>query len=488
VSSAHGRARLSASAALVLWGCSTQPVHPKGSASPSSGWSYEVEVGPRADELAVEGSFPRGTDPKLIVDDDAAPFVREVEVTRARADEGRPNPSAGWQRVAAKGGVWTIPSCQTEGCRVRYQFRLAEAAGTLDDTDSALAHRGALVAPPSTWLLRPMSGPSQTSFVFHVSHPPDVAFATGVFPWQGRADTFGAGIDFLGASPYTAFGAWRLSRVDVSGGVIELGIAPGTFAVGEPAVREWIASAADVVSRYFRRFPVSRALLLVIPTHRAGFGYAKTLGNGGASIVAPIGEHTTRAELDRDWVLVHEMLHLGFPNLPRAQIWLSEGLATYLEPIARARAGRLSAEEVWHGLIEGLPKGLPETGDEGLDRTHTWGRTYWGGALFCLLADLEIRKRTDNRRSLDDAMRAILDDGGSAAAEWDLARVIGRGDAATGVPVLSDLHRKMGALPFSVDLGQLFHDLGVKAAASSVTFDDAAPLAPLRRSITSSNS
>ena len=75
---------------------------------------------------------------------------------------------------------------------------------------------------------------------------------------------------------------------------------------------------------------------------------------------------------------------------------------------ARARTGELSTEKVWGDLVRGLPQGLPGRGDEGLDRTHTWGRTYWGGALFWLLADVEIRERTGNRFGLEDALRAVL--------------------------------------------------------------------------------
>ena len=47
-------------------------------------------------------------------------------------------------------------------CRVaplRYRFALAEAATSIDDPDIAFAHAGAFFAPPSTWLLRPCSGP-----------------------------------------------------------------------------------------------------------------------------------------------------------------------------------------------------------------------------------------------------------------------------------------------------------------------------------------
>ena len=47
--------------------------------------------------------------------------------------------------------------------------------------------------------------------------------------------------------------------------------------------------------------------------------------------------------------------------------------------------------------MKSMPFGLPKEGDKGLDYTHTWGRTYWGGAIFCLLADIEIRQQTNNK-------------------------------------------------------------------------------------------
>ena len=108
----------------------------------------------------------------------------------------------------------------------------------------------------------------------------------------------------------------------------------------------------------------------------------------------------------------------------REHHWIEEGSATYVEPIARARAGDLSPEKVWGDLVDGLPKGLPQAGDRGLDFTPTWGRTYWGGALFCLLADIEIRKRTGNKKGLEDALRAILRAGGTTESDWPLVRTL----------------------------------------------------------------
>ena len=154
--------------------------------------------------------------------------------------------------------------------------------------------------------------------------------------------------------------------------------------------------------------------------------------------------------------MTHEMFHLAFPLLDDDYDWMGEGFSDYLEPIARVRNGTMTAKNAWRQLVEGFPKGLPERGDQGLDRTHTWGRTYWGGALYWFLADLEIRQQTHNQRSLHDAAQAILDAGGNGRAEWELEEVLETGDRATGTSVLKDLHDHMGSTAYAPDLKRLW--------------------------------
>lgn len=141
-------------------------------------------------------------------------------------------------------------------------------------------------------------------------------------------------------------------------------------------------------------------------------------------------------------------------------------------------------DALWRGWITGMPNGLPEAGDRGLDRTDTWGRTYWGGALFCLLADIAIRERTHGTKSLDDALRAILDAGGSIATSWTIDHVIDVGDAATGVPVLRELYTQHATTPTPVDLDALWKKLGVAWNGRAIAYDDTAPLAAVRRAMT----
>jgi hypothetical protein len=276
----------------------------------------------------------------------------------------------------------------------------------------------------------------------------------------------------------------RVEHLRLDGGALTVALAKAQRRQSEEDLLAWIRSSAALVSRYFGRFPVDGALLVVLPAPGDQI-HGRTRGTGGASILVFLGTELDLAAARRSWELVHEMVHLAFPSLPRRHLWVEEGLATYVEPIARARAGELSPEKVWRDMVTGLPQGLPRPGDEGLDRTHTWGRTYWGGALFWLLADVEIRKRTGNRFGVEHALRAVVAQAGSIAVRWPLRRVFEVADRAVGTTVLEDLYAKMG--PSSggdVDLDALFRRLGVALRGNAVELNDGAPLAGVRRAIT----
>ena len=184
-------------------------------------------------------------------------------------------------------------------------------------------------------------------------------------------------------------------------------------------------------------------------------------------------------------MITHELLHVTLPFLGRNHAWLEEGIATYVEPIARARAGLVSADRFWRDLVLGIPNGLPQVGDEGLEATHTWGRTYWGGALFCLVADLRIRERTQNARSFDDVLRGVVATGADVETHWSVEELLDAGDRATNTHVLAELYREMGLAPGAVDLEALWARLGVRVRGGAVSFDERAPLAFVRRAITS---
>src|SRR5260370_32998298 len=136
-----------------------------------------------------------------------------------------------------------------------------------------------------------------------------------------------------------------------------------------------------------------------------------------------------------------EFLHLAFTDVSGEQPhWIEEGMAVYIEPIARAQIGPARLERVWGDMARPMPQGLPQSGDQGLDNTDTWASTYWGGAVFWLVADVQIRERTNNKQGLQDAMRAILNAGGSILEEWPIEHVLEGGDKGIGGRVLTDLY------------------------------------------------
>jgi len=247
-------------------------------------------------------------------------------------------------------------------------------------------------------------------------------------------------------------------------------------------ISAWARSAAEQVKRYYGRFPAPEAEISIQAEEGSSAIHARTFG--GRFIRVSLGEEASARDLRRDWVMVHEMVHLSFPELGDDYAWMEEGLATWLEPIIRARAGVLPEDEFWEGVVQGMPHGEPQPGDRGLDRTHTWGRTYWGGALYWLTCDLEIREATGNGKSLDDVLRAILDQGGDGAHTWTLEKVFATAKQATGLDSLRTLHARYGLRSEGVDLDALWKRLGIVAAGRRLRFDDGAPLASIRRSIT----
>jgi len=135
-------------------------------------------------------------------------------------------------------------------------------------------------------------------------------------------------------------------------------------------------------------------------------------------------------------------------------------------------------------MAKSMPQGLPRDGDQGLDHTHSWGRTYWGGAIFWLMADVRIREETGNKKGLPDAMRGIMNAGGTLDHEWPIERLLETGDKAVGCSVLEDLYSQMKAAPVQTDLNALWQRLGIQVDHGVVKYNDRAPLAKIRKAIT----
>lgn len=280
-------------------------------------------------------------------------------------------------------------------------------------------------------------------------------------------------------------------HLGIGGATIELQFAPGLGPPVRALALAWVTTCANAVTAYFGRFPVPYVELLVLPEAGAGVLGGTSHAEPSPLLRLRVGSATTAEHFAADWVLVHEMVHLAVPRLARSHNWLHEGIATYVEAVARGRAGLVGASDVWLAWMRQMPLGLPQPGEGGLDQTPTWARTYWGGALFCLLADVRLRERGRPERGLPHALQGVLAAGGDFRAVWPVQRLLASADAALGQTTLTALYNEMKDRAVTVDLPALWRDLGVTGGVTSSVmgratggvFRDDAPLAALRRAI-----
>ena len=270
----------------------------------------------------------------------------------------------------------------------------------------------------------------------------------------------------------------------VQGSILCVSIDDPANALRQRLLRDWIERSARIVADYYARFPAPLVVLHIRTATGDGVSGGRTTNESGLVIQVNVGRDATSSDLAADWVLVHEMVHLALPEIGRRHNWLAEGLATYVEGIARAQFGNRAVSDVWAEYRHSMPLGLPRAGEGGMDQTPTWARTYWGGALYCLQADVRLREHSGNRVGLQTALRAILRETGGYGAERDIDDVLRIGDAATGTRVLQDLYAETKATAVAPDLERLWSRLGVPDDPKSEPFDDHAPLAAIRLAIT----
>ena len=369
----------------------------------------------------------------------------------------------------------------------RYTVQLDRLARRVGSADVALRVGRSLLAPASSYLPRPVPQPSDVPVRLHVATSPGIRFETGL---ARDGDDYALMAHEIDVATYGVFGAFEVDSMTLPlfahadrEARVEALLLDAKLYAPPRAVRGWIGAAANAASRFWQGFPVPRVLIVIVPVpRRSGVLFGKLLPESNPAIVVYVGEHTTAEALRRDWILVHELFHLGVPSFVNEGKWFDEGLATYFEPLMRHRAGLLDDRELWGALGPGLALGADALGRRGLDELTTYRELYWGGALLCFLADSEARRRSRGRLGLEDGLRRVLAAGGNASRVWALSDVLETVDRTLGAPLLGELarrHTRAAAVP----LPELLESLGVRLGRDEVALSNAASLADVRRAL-----
>lgn len=351
-----------------------------------------------------------------------------------------------------------------EGACIRYALDLAGSSSLPMGLGSRIVD-GALLSNPASWLWRAPRRPTGMRATARFVHAPEVEVAVS-WPRDGAAHALDA--TAFGFYSHAAFGRFERETVSVGDATLDVVVLAGFSETTRAAIRPWITAVARMAATPGGRFPTERAQVIVIPKRRGGdaVGFGHVTRGGGASVALMVSPEAELDALLSDWTAGHEFSHLWHPFVRKDGVWLSEGLATYYQEIIRVRGGVLPAAKAWRRLRDGADRGKAD--DRSLAEASTnvyrnWDfpRVYWGGAAIALLADVEIRRRSDGARSLDDVMAELAKCCTRDSRAWPAERLVARMDEIIGAPVMAEIVKRHVNGDRFADLGPLYGRLGL---------------------------
>jgi hypothetical protein len=362
----------------------------------------------------------------------------------------------------------------------RYRIDLDELAKRRGHASLALRSGDSLLAPSSSYLLYPWPLDVGIPVRVYFEAPASIEVASGL---TREDDHYRLEAHEIPVSTYSAFGKLTRQAVeaDARNAEVDIAVLDGPLAVSPRFLARWVEQRARAVASFYGAFPARRASVFVVPIpakNEVLFGNLLPESSPAAELL--VGSLADESALSRDWMLVHELFHIGVPSFHAEGKWFDEGLATYFEPIIRARAGLLDPLDAWREFRLQMPRAERALTRDGLEHSE---EMYWGGAVFCLLADIEVRKKSNGRIGLEDGLRRVLAAGGAASDVWPLSKTLELADTAFPEPVLVPLWKRYGAKPAPLELEATFQALGVERAATGISLSERAPLAWVRRAI-----
>lgn len=444
-------------------GCSSAPP------APPLELTYRIDAQPGALEVEVEvkGSCP--SEWRL-----GQPIADELSATTPTGEVQR--------RLDRRRRVRFPP----EARQLRYRYSFAQRTRLYQSLQTGAGGDRSYMLAASSYLLRPSNLAADTKVRL------ELRGLEPLLPWALRKTEQGHEVELqardLLAPGHHGFGLRRHS-LPTPGGTLEVGFVAGELDVADEVVLEWLDQAQRevVLCRPSESAPHARIQVILIPAggswEPAPFG--RVLWSYPQSVALYVGEHASASELLDDWTAIHELCHTLHPRVMPRRAWLTEGLATYYQCVARIRSGRESAAKMWGAMAWGYEAGSGEANglslrdlDRRLRELHCYRAVYWGGAFLMLELDLELRRRSQGKVSLDHVVERLLPQ--ERIKSEDFAAAV---DAVAGEPLWKEIgrpHLREGLMSRAPDL---LARLGVEGVGRRATLASDAPDEALRRAI-----
>jgi hypothetical protein len=369
---------------------------------------------------------------------------------------------------------WTDPEGYNHG-KGRFTYALGAFAEAEDNMGSAMPFGDAVLATPG--FLLPLPETERAAVLrFRLTFPAGGAVVTALRPDQDGYYR----VPLLRLNEAGPLILGTITAQAIPGDpALTLAVPPGATEIASEQLAAWVSAVAESNRRFWARSPTQGGLVVLVPSQRGGVPFGRVLSLGGAVVTVLVGKQATPQDLYDDWVLMHEFIHLGSPLMRDTGAWLNEGIATFYEPVLRARAGWKSEDEVWREWMSQMPRGMPAMTGLGLENAGRGG-IYWGGALFVLMAEIESLQASGGRIGFSDCLRTVLAEGADVTVKWHTMKLLDRCDSLLGKEVVATLAKQHIEKGSAMDLDGLWRRLGISIEGDAVHYDDSAELAWLR--------
>lgn len=440
---------------------------------------YRVELDSELRRLDVSATFGTPVSDISARSRSAAQFLEDAR----RCDDGAPIRIRGRRLITPPGGITCL----------EYSVDL-QGAARAEQRNHGLHASNAIVSP-TVWMWRPrLGGYDEIHVRFDV--PQGMRVSVPWEPMSSDDNSYRLRASPQSGSAVAIFGHFESSVVPVAGAELRVDLPRTREDVALAPTVEWVREAARNVTLAYGRFPNPTARVIVFPmaaspwTSNSPVYFGRVVRDGGETVELLIDPRKPQEAFYADWTATHELSHMMLPYVRRQQRWLSEGFAQYYQNVLLARAGRYSQRDAWQKLYDGFERGRasaptlsPNQATGGGER-NTRMKIYWSGAALALMADVELRRRSQGAESLDDVLSRFQNCCLPSQRAWSGKELVAAFDALLDEPVFAGLYRQYADTAGFPDVRPLLLRLGVSVVNGEVHLENDAELAEIRATLT----
>jgi len=248
----------------------------------------------------------------------------------------------------------------------------------------------------------------------------------------------------------------KFEELPVADGVMLIDWRGDFSADQQEKLRDWLRAVGQTVTLLNGRLPrdTIRIELTAYPSAGEAVPFAQVKRRNPQGVEFYINPSQPLAAFVTDWTAYHELSHLFIPYPGNADVWFSEGLASYYQNVLQYRGGLLTEREAWQKLYNGFMRGRNDERHRDMTlgelsprmrEEHAFMRVYWSGALYFLEADLAIRDHSGGIARLDTILADYRDCCLEREQRWNGRQIAQELDRLAGAEIFVPLFERYAA-------------------------------------------